>query len=467
MKRTAIILTFIVSLTVLAGTIDLGNLFPYSAQTKPAYITKNNTPPNNQITDAGATLGRVLFYDKNLSVNKTIACASCHKQQFAFGDTAVQSTGLHGGLTGRHSMRLVNARFAAEGKFFWDERATSLENQTTRPIQDHVEMGFSGANGDPGLDSLLTRLSGIDYYNRLFTAVYGDPAITENRLQLALAQFVRSIQSFDSKYDIGRALVNNDGQNFPNFTVQENEGKTLFLQPPPQGGAGCQGCHQAPEFDIAPNTLNNGIVRVAGDLTGILTDFTNTRAPSLRNLVNLSGEPNGPMMHTGNFTSLLQVINHYNAITIIGGNTNLDPKLRGPGGQPQNLNFTAPQKDALVAFLKTLTGTAIYTEERWSNPFDSLGNLTILPELNSGIEEQTVAGKMSMYPNPATDKVTLELETGNYQLIIYDASGKLILSKQITDNHTEEISMLPKGSYVLRVRNLDNDDLFTKQLIKL
>jgi len=95
-----------------------------------------------------ATLGRVLFYDKQLSANGAIACASCHKQEFAFSDTAQQSVGLNGGLTGRHSMRLVNSRFADEVRFFWDERASSLEDQTTQPIQDHVEMGFSGENGN-------------------------------------------------------------------------------------------------------------------------------------------------------------------------------------------------------------------------------------------------------------------------------------------------------------------------------
>src|SRR5690606_28940623 len=179
-----------------------------------------------------ATLGRVLFYDNNLSVNNTIACASCHQQQFAFSDTARLSVGLDGGLTGRHSMRLVNARFSTEQKFFWNERAMSLEDQTTRPIQDHVEMGFSGQNGKPDLDSLIRKLEGIDYYERLFTLAFGTSEITEEKIQKALAQFIRSIQSFDSKFDAGRAMVNNDVVDFPNFTMQENMGKRLFLDPP-------------------------------------------------------------------------------------------------------------------------------------------------------------------------------------------------------------------------------------------
>ncbi|HFA47908.1 MAG TPA: hypothetical protein ENJ95_02680 [Bacteroidetes bacterium] len=364
-------------LLLVSSTIDLNDLFNYSGQAIPNYISKDNTPLNNEITDAGATLGRGLFYDKNLSTDNTIACASCHKQEFAFGDTALVSTGV-AGVTGRHSMRLVNARFADENRFFWDERANTLERQTTMPIQDHVEMGFSGEDGDPSLDSLIRKLEAIPYYQELFNFVYGSPQITEPRMRRALAQFVRSIQSFDSKYDAGRAQVNNNFVPFPNFTQQENMGKNLFMRPPPQGGAGCQGCHRAPEFDIAPNSRNNGVIGVAGDPAGI--DLTVTRAPSLRDLVNPNGGLNGPLMHTGDFNSLLMVINHYNDIQIDTANTNLDPRLRGgPAGNGQNLQLTQTQKDALAAFLRTLTGADVYTNEKWSDPFDEDGSLTVLP----------------------------------------------------------------------------------------
>lgn len=125
------------------STIDPNSLENYANQGKPAYITKSNVGANS-ITDKTATLGRVLFYDKNLSINNTISCANCHQQKFAFGDTAIVSAGVEGGLTIRHSMRLINTRFANEAKFFWNERAANLATQTTMPIQDHLEMGFSG-----------------------------------------------------------------------------------------------------------------------------------------------------------------------------------------------------------------------------------------------------------------------------------------------------------------------------------
>ena len=352
--------------------IDPVNLANYASQGKPNYIVKENTGAN-PITNAKATLGRVLFYDKNLSIDNSISCGSCHKQQFAFSDTAIASKGVAGGLTGRHSMRLVNARFAVETKFFWDERAATLEIQTTKPIQDHAEMGFSGLSGRPGLSNLLTKLQGINYYNELFKFVYGDITVTEVRMQECLAQFVRSIQSFDSKYDAGRAVVANDGQPFPNFTAQENLGKQIFLAPPVfdpvgnriSGGAGCNGCHNAPEFDIDPNTRNNGII---GTIANSGIDITVTRAPSLRDVTNTAGMENGQLMHTGNLLTLQNAIGHYGTINLAPGNTNLDPRLR-PNGFGQRLNFTGAEVNALIAFIKTLSGSNVYVDRKWSSPF--------------------------------------------------------------------------------------------------
>ena len=352
--------------------IDPTNLANYANQSKPAYITKDNTG-SNRITNAKATLGRVLFYDKQLSINNTVSCGSCHIQKFAFGDTALASLGVENGRTARHSMRLINARFSNEEKFFWDERANTLEEQTTKPIQDHAEMGFSGQNGRPGISALLAKIQGINYYNELFKFVYGNTTVTEARLQECLSQFVRSIQSFDSRYDIGRAQAPQDQQPFTNFSQQENVGKNLFLTLPqfdPQGvriggGLGCVGCHAPPEFSIDPNSGNNGIV---GVLNGTGIDINNTKAPTLRDLVGITGNPNGPLMHTGAIKTLQAVIGHYGQIVQAPGNTRLDQRLR-PNGFGQNLNLNQQEVDAVIAFLKTLSGTAVYTDEKWSDPF--------------------------------------------------------------------------------------------------
>lgn len=354
------------------SNIDLENLENYANQTIPSYITKDNSN-GNTITDKEATLGRILFYDKNLSANNTISCSSCHIQAFAFGDHAQASVGING-TTSRHAMRLINSRFSIESKFFWDERAASLELQTTQPIQNHIEMGFSGGNGDGNFDTLIAKLQKIDYYKELFTFVYGNETISEQKIQTSLAQFIRSIQSFDSKYDIGRAQANNEGQAFLNFSDEENAGKDLFLTPPQfnqngnriGGGIGCAGCHAAPEFDIDPNSKNNGVIRTLA--SGNELDLLNTRAPSLRDVVNSDGELNGQMMHAGNFGLLSSVLEHYNNITINPQNNNLDPRLM-PNGFGQRLNLTIRELNAITSFMKTLSGTDVYVNKKWGNPF--------------------------------------------------------------------------------------------------
>lgn len=382
------------------AVLDLTQLHSYAEQVVPAYIQKDNTPPNNRITNIGATLGRVLFYDKRLSKDGTVSCASCHQQEHGFADPDLASSGV-AGTTGRHSMRLINSRFSTERKFFWNERAPSLEFQTTQPIQDHVEMGFSGTDGDPDLNDLVERISVIELYQVLFTGVYGDPAITEARMQNAMAQFVRSIQSFDSKYDAGRAVAANDGVPFTNFTAEENQGKQLFLGRPGPGpgggGAGCAACHQPPEFDIDPNSGHNGVIASLGGGQ----DLTNTRAPSLRDAVNAKGLAHGGFMHNGSLPSLLAVINHYNEIPAV--TQGLDPRLTIPGGppggpppQPQRLNLSDAQKNALVAFLETLTGTSVYSDPKWSSPFDESNNLSfvvlpVTPSVEAGSGQVVVA----------------------------------------------------------------------------
>lgn len=438
---------------MMSGTIDLANLDNYANQGQPNYITDDNTAANNPITDAGATLGRVLFYDKNLSRTNTVACGSCHIQQFAFGDTARASVGVNG-TTGRHSMRLVNARFADEVQFFWDERAATLEIQTTQPIQDHAEMGYSGSNGDPDFNDLLAKLDGISYYNDLFYLAFGDTNITEARMQQALAQFVRSIQSFDSPFDVGRAQVNNNGQPFPNFTNQENSGKTLFLTPPQLdatgsrtgGGAGCVGCHQPPEFDVDPNSGNNGVTAtIAG---GGVRDYTNTRSPSLRDAFNPNGGLNGQMMHNGNFNTMGAVLAHYDSIVIDPNNPNLDPRLAAQGNG-QKLNLTAAERAQLIAFIQTLTGADMYTNAKWSDPFDANGNLTLLNSPLS-LNEASLHNQLQVYPIPANDHLNLEGPFRGLHYEVVNAYGQRVAEGSYDDVEAElNVASYADGVYIL------------------
>ncbi len=455
MKKTFVWALLATSMLAISATIDFNSLPNYANQTIPNYILKDNTAPNNPMTDRGATLGRVLFYDKKLSTNNTIACASCHKQQFAFGDTASASVGVNG-TTGRHSMRLINARFADERRFFWDERANTLEQQTTQPIQDHAEMGYSGLNGDPSINDLINKMNGIWYYPILFQQVYGDTVITEQRMQQAIAMFIRSIQSFDSKYDAGRAQVPGNGPPFPNFTTMENQGKQLFMAPPQfdangirvGGGAGCGGCHRPPEFDIVQNSGNNGVI---GKIGGGGLDFTNTRSPSLRDVVDANGNAYGGFMHTAGFNgmfTLLDVVNHYDSIR--QDNPNLDNRLK-PGGNLQRLRLTVQEKASIVAFVRTLTGTNVYTDSRWSSPFTNDSLTLVLP--TTSIAQLPTAADIKVYPTRASRYINIELPQNmqQTQMRIVSMAGRTVYNGVVQQQL--DVSHYGAGMYVILFEN--------------
>jgi cytochrome c peroxidase len=348
-----------------AGVLNLSSTpFSYANASLPAQFNtpqiagQSNTPINNTGTDWGATLGRVLFYDKNLSVNNTISCSSCHQQAFAFSDPSEKSKGFNGGSTGRHSMSIINSKFYPNGRFFWDERAAGLEIQTLTPIQDAVEMGMT-------LDALTTKLKTLSYYPALFTNAFGDAQINSDRVSKALAQFVRSIVSFQSKYDIGRTALGinaNPGADFANFTPQENRGKQLFFSQQ----TNCAACHGTETF-TAPNAKNNGLDLVNADKgVGGANNQANAeglfKVPSLKSI-----ELSAPYMHDGRFKTLEEVIEHYNSG--VKANPNLAQQLKDAGGAPVKLNLSAQDKAALVAFLKTLTDTQLVTDAKFSNPF--------------------------------------------------------------------------------------------------
>ncbi len=304
----------------------------------------DNTPASNPITNAGATLGRVLFYDRRLSINDRVSCASCHQQRFGFGDTAVLSTGFAGGKTGRHSMALANARFYARGRFFWDERATTLEDQVLQPIQNSVEMGMT-------LPNVISKVSATAFYAPLFQAAFGSPEITSDRISRSLAQFVRAMTSGQAKVDQAFTTAP------PNFagvlTADENAGQQLFT-----GVAGCARCHGSNAF-ISDDIHNTGL---DATITDVGAGGGRFKSPSLRNVGVRKN-----FMHDGRFATLEQVVEFYNSGVQL--NPNLDPRLRGQNGQPLRLNLSTQQKAQLVAFLRTLTDDNFLTAAKFGNPF--------------------------------------------------------------------------------------------------
>jgi cytochrome c peroxidase len=347
-------------------SLNLPSHFTASVQGQPLPTSisgLDNTPTDNPITNDGATLGRVLFYDKKLSANGTVACASCHKQDKGFSDNAILSLGFDGGTTGRHSMTLINSRYYQRGRFFWDERAGTLEEQVLMPFQDPVEMGMT-------LEEIVSTVKEQSYYPELFEKAFGSEEIDSDKISKALSQFVRSIISYSSKYDEGRALTASPGANFPNFTNEENIGKNLFFQTIPNGGGACFGCHTTEAFVSAnPGPQNNGLDLTSTTDLGAGGVFSNPifvgrfKTTSLRNI-----ELTAPYMHDGRFNTLEEVVEHYNSG--IQNHPTLSPALSDANGNPVRLNFTDSEKAALVAFLKTLTDNTVSAEVKWSDPFE-------------------------------------------------------------------------------------------------
>lgn len=350
-----------VTSTVASALLFPASPYNYASPALPAYflqqpvLGQDNTPGTNPVTNAGAALGRVLFYDKRLSFNQTISCSSCHQPAHGFSDPNRFSTGFNGGLTGRNSMGLTNARWYQRRSFFWDERAATLEDQVLQPIQNSVEMGMT-------LPDLVTRLSAEPFYATLFTNAYGTSAVTSDRISRALAQFVRSIISTQTKYDAGLTA----SPQFSNFTAEENQGRQLFNQP-----GSCSACHGTDNFVPGNNIFNNGLEFPYVDLgrgaiTGNTADNGKFKVPSLRNIALTA-----PYMHDGRFETLEQVIDFYSNAVV--DNPNLSAPLRLPpqqGGGVRRPNFTAAQKAALAAFLRTLTDTSVTADPKFQDPFN-------------------------------------------------------------------------------------------------
>ena len=302
-------------------------------------LASNNTPEDNPITDAGATLGRVLFYDKRLSHDNSTACASCHKQSKGFSDENQFSAGINGQLTGRHSMGLTNVAFYESGAMFWDERATSVEDQALKPIQSPTEMGST-------LSEVVTKLSQTTFYPTLFQAAFGTTEVTPDRIAKSIAQFERSMISYNSKYD---AYLNGQAT----LTPAEQAGETLF-----NGAARCSACHSTTaQIGDVPRQRRSRCRHLrdpgAGD--------GRFKTPSLRNV-----GVRGRFMHDGRFSTLEEVVEFYNSG--VQDTPFLDPRLR----DPVQLNLTQEQIGDIVAFLNTLTDDSFLTNPLFSDPFVTL-----------------------------------------------------------------------------------------------
>lgn len=304
----------------------------------PAYFgNRIDLPDDNPMTVEGIRLGRMLFYERALSANHQLSCATCHRQELAFTDGKTFSTGIDGTLQPRNTMSLTNLLWVRN--FFWDGRARGLEQQAQTPLTNPHEMGQAPDVG-------AARLQHMKMYPPLFRDAFGTDTITGERIVKALAQFERTLISANSRYD--KYL---QGAYRP--TPPEADGIALFF-------SSCGHCHGGPK---TYNELfhNNGLDSIPKDsgrekITGQSYDRGRFRVVTLRNIALTA-----PYMHDGRFSTLEEVIDHYSEH--IAGSATLSPFLE----HQQRLSVTA--KKDLLAFLYMLTDSSFITDPKFSNPF--------------------------------------------------------------------------------------------------
>ena len=363
---------------------------PFDYSTIPAEPIMDNFKPfgDSAIDNEVATLGRVLFYDQRLSHNYRVSCGSCHRQRFAFADNRDFSFGFFNELTGRNTQQLVNA--GLQGGLFWDLRERVLDHMVLQPIANHLEMGLSDTL------EMENRIRTTSYYEPLFQSAFGSDEVTTHKIGLALAQFVKSIISVDSKFDQGyRAVVSFTPdprrEPYPNFTDLENLGKEAFFQT-----FACSQCHGLPNFNGSNPELileaNIGLDVHYSDegVPGVDAETGEKnngkfKVPSLRNVALTA-----PYMHDGRFQTLHEVVSFYNSG--IQAHPQLAPELRWPGimantigpvidsdhavtnGRiiPMRMHMTGEEREGIVAFLKTLTDYTLLNDPKFSDPFQTV-----------------------------------------------------------------------------------------------
>ena len=297
-------------------------------------------PKDNPLLIERVSLGKKLFHETALSKNGRLSCASCHLPEAALGDPRQFSAGVENRLGNRNAMPLFN--LAWKSAFFWDGRSPSLRDQVLQPIQDHREM-------DESLDNVVLKLKRLPAYQEAFKNAFGSGEITAQNLALALENFLLTLTSYNSKFD--RAY-----RGEVELTDLEKLGFQLFMteREPRLGSLGgdCFHCHGGPLF-TDHQFRNNGLPIEDTDLGRFLAtkaslDRGAFSTPSLRNIALTA-----PYMHDGRFATLEQVLDHYSEG--LQYTATLDPNLaKHPGG---GLQLSPEDKQALIAFLKTLTDT--------------------------------------------------------------------------------------------------------------
>jgi cytochrome c peroxidase len=324
--------------------LNLGN-FDYAFGPEVPHFVFQSQQHQLQVTDDKARLGRVLFYDKNLSVNSSTSCGSCHLQEMGFADGLSLSKGFAGHETEKHSMTIINEM--GQGSFFWNSRAFNLKDQVLMPVANHIEMGIENE------EFLLAKLKGLEYYQDLYVKAFGDTEINIERTGEALASFVGSIASYNTKFD---QVNRGEAQ----FTAQEEEGLKLFHEK-----YQCASCHAGNNFNETWGGFGGSMANIGLESQDLDPSLPGGMAkiPTLRNIA-----VTAPYMHDGRFATLSDVLNHYSHG--IKENENLDWRLRNTANEDLDLNISTSEKAALLAFLNTLTDDVVLTHPKYADPFN-------------------------------------------------------------------------------------------------
>ncbi len=314
-------------------------------------------PLDNPYSAEKAELGRLLFWDPVLSGAKDVSCATCHHPDFGYADGIRLSLGVggqglatnrsNGVLIQRNSPTIINTAFngienlgfydPSTAPMFWDNRATSLEDQALQPMLSKEEMRGEHIAEAAIMDTIMNRLQNIADYRTRFAAAFGDNNITTDRILKAIATFERGIVANDSRFDQYMRGNTNAMNN------EEIQGMIEFIE------VGCADCHSGPMFsDYELHVL--GVPEVNNNVDAGANGTFAFRTPTLRNL-----GVTGPYMHNGRFNTLEDVLDFYDDISdgrnnAINDNINrndLDDEVR-------DLQLGGQDIDEIVAFLNTL-----------------------------------------------------------------------------------------------------------------
>lgn len=316
----------------------------------PANFPKFTDDPDNPLTAEGVELGRLLFYDTRLSGNNSISCGSCHRQNIAFSDSvALNSIGVSGVKLPRHSPALINLAWANNG-LFWDGGSTNLESQAFGPLTNVDEL-------HQNLTELEHELKQVPAYIKMFKLVFNSE-IKSAHIVKALAQFQRTLVSGNSKYD---QYIRREQPTV--LTTQELAGLNLV-------NAKCRSCHTGELFtdngyhnngiDAIFNNEHEGIHQGKYRITQIPFDLGKFKTPTLRNIMLTA-----PYMHDGRFKNIDEVLEHYN--TGLRNSATVDPLLFQNHNQ-LGIPISIIEKEAIKAFLHTLTDNDFITNKKFSHP---------------------------------------------------------------------------------------------------